>query len=155
MESGTVYDNRKVCADLGMAVGASLTGVQIEQLSDEQLASQIDATTVFARIAPEQKARIIRVQRAAGADVAFMGDGVNDAVALHHADVGISVDTATDVAKDAADIVLLDRDLGVLADGVVEGRRIFANTMKYVLMAKKSHTSGERKLIHSEPRSLG
>jgi len=79
------------------------------------------------------------VQRASGADVAFLGDGVNDAVALHHADVGISVDTATDVAKDAADILLLENDLGVLADGVVEGRRIFANTIKYVLMATSSN----------------
>ena len=96
-------------------------------------------TSVFARVSPEQKARILRAQRDAGSAVAFLGDGVNDALALHHADVGISVDTATDVAKDAADIILLERDLDVLADGVVEGRRIFANTIKYVLMGTSSN----------------
>ncbi len=97
------------------------------------------ATTIFARVSPEDKARIVRAQRHAGADVAFLGDGVNDALALHAADVGISVDTATDVAKDAADVLLLRKDLGVLADGVTEGRRIFANTVKYVLMATSSN----------------
>ena len=96
-------------------------------------------TTVFARVSPEQKSRIIKVARRTGVDVAFLGDGVNDAVALHAADVGISVDSAADVAKDAADIVLLDKDLGVLAEGVMEGRRIFANTLKYVLMATSSN----------------
>ena len=94
---------------------------------------------MFARISPDQKSRIIKVARRTGKDVAFLGDGVNDAVALHHADVGISVDSGTDVAKEAADVVLLDKDLGVLADGVMEGRRIFANTMKYVLMATSSN----------------
>ena len=88
---------------------------------------------------PEQKSRIIRAQRKLGADVGFLGDGVNDAVALHDADVGISVDSGSDVAKDAADIVLLDKDLGILADGVVEGRRIFSNTIKYVLMGTSSN----------------
>ncbi len=87
----------------------------------------------------DQKARVVKVARRDGADVAFMGDGVNDAVALHVADVGISVESATDVAKDAADIVLLDKDLGVLATGVTEGRRIFTNTLKYVLMATSSN----------------
>jgi Mg2+-importing ATPase len=93
----------------------------------------------FARISPEQKARILRAQRRAGSAVAFLGDGVNDALALHHADVGISVDSGTDVAKDAADIILLEHDLDVLADGVGEGRRIFANTIKYVLMGTSSN----------------
>ena len=108
---------------------------QLDALDDAALAAALPQTTIFARVTPEQKSRIIKAQRALGDDVGFLGDGVNDAVALHDADVGISVDTATDVAKDAADIVLLDKDLGVLADGVVEGRRIFANTIKYVLMA--------------------
>ncbi len=95
--------------------------------------------TVFARVSPEDKARIVRIQRTSGGGVAFLGDGVNDALALHAADVGISVDSATDVAKDAADVILLEKDLDVLADGVTEGRRIFANTIKYVLMGTSSN----------------
>jgi Mg2+-importing ATPase len=94
---------------------------------------------VFARVSPEHKARIVHAQRRSGGGVAFLGDGVNDALALHAADVGISVDSATDVAKDAADVILLDKDLDVLADGVTEGRRIFANTLKYVLMGTSSN----------------
>ena len=94
---------------------------------------------MFARVSPEDKARIVRVQRRSGGGVAFLGDGVNDALALHAADVGISVDSATDVAKDAADVILLEKDLDVLADGVAEGRRIFANTIKYVLMGTSSN----------------
>jgi Mg2+-importing ATPase len=129
----------KVCRDIGVELEAALTGAEISRLDDEALAAAIPHTTVFARVSPDQKARIIKVARRSGADVAFLGDGVNDAVALHAADVGISVESATDVAKDAADIVLLDKDLGVLADGVMEGRRIFANTLKYVLMATSSN----------------
>src|SRR6185436_10608026 len=106
---------------------------------DAQLMEAIAGATVFARVGPEQKARIVRVQRHRGGDVAFLGDGVNDALALHAADVGISVDSATDVAKDAADVILLEKNLDVLADGVVEGRRIFANTIKYVLMGTSSN----------------
>ncbi len=129
----------KVCRDIGVEVDAILTGAELERLDDDALAAAIPHTTVFARVSPDQKSRIIKLARRGGADVAFLGDGVNDAVALHAADVGISVESATDVAKDAADIVLLDKDLGVLADGVMEGRRIFANTMKYVLMATSSN----------------
>jgi Mg2+-importing ATPase len=136
-DNGTVA--AKVCGDIGIELGRVLTGAQIESLDDDGLSDAIPATTVFARVSPDQKSRIIKVARRRGDDVAFLGDGVNDAVALHAADVGISVDSATDVAKDAADIVLLDKNLGVLADGVVEGRRIFANTMKYVLMATSSN----------------
>ena len=90
-------------------------------------------------VSPEHKAQVIREQRRTGTDVAFLGDGVNDAVALHAADVGISVDSATDVAKDAADVLLLEKNLDVLADGVMGGRRIFANTIKYVLMGTSSN----------------
>ena len=91
------------------------------------------------RITPEQKGRLVSAARRSGRSVGFLGDGVNDALALHSADVGISVDTATDVAKDAADVVLLEKDLGVLATGIAEGRRIFANTIKYVLMGTSSN----------------
>ena len=129
----------KVCRDIGMDVTGVLTGDELQAMDDDALAAAIPATTVFSRVSPDQKARIVKIARRDGADVAFMGDGVNDAVALHVADVGISVDSATDVAKDAADIVLLDKDLGVLATGVTEGRRIFANTLKYVLMATSSN----------------
>ena len=128
-----------VCRSLDIAVEGTLTGAELDHLGDAQLMAAVIRTSVFARVSPEQKARILSAQRHAGSAVAFLGDGVNDALALHHADVGISVDTATDVAKDAADIILLERDLDVLADGVVEGRRIFANTIKYVLMGTSSN----------------
>lgn len=129
----------KVCRDLGLVSGGTLTGVQIDDLSDPELGAAVTKTSIFARVSPEQKARIIKELRQQGRAVGFLGDGVNDALALHHADVGISVESATDVAKDAADIVLMDKDLGVLAEGVREGRRIFANTIKYVLMGTSSN----------------
>jgi Mg2+-importing ATPase len=129
----------KVCRDLGLGDSDALTGADLDALDDSQLAAAIANTTVFARVSPEHKARIVRTQRRSGGGVAFLGDGVNDALALHAADVGISVDSATDVAKDAADVILLEKDLNVLADGVAEGRRIFANTIKYVLMGTSSN----------------
>jgi Mg2+-importing ATPase len=128
----------KVCADLGLPPGRVATGADIDKAGD-RLGALLARTTVFARVSPEHKAQIVRAQRATGAGVAFLGDGVNDAVALHAADVGISVDSATDVAKDAADVLLLEKDLDVLADGVTGGRRIFANTIKYVLMGTSSN----------------
>ena len=128
-----------ICERLGLPVSGVLTGADLDRLADEELTRALPRTTVFARVSPEQKARVVRAQRGCGEDVAFLGDGVNDAVALHAADIGVSVDSATDVAKDAADIVLLEKDLDVLSDGVVEGRRIFANTMKYVLMGTSSN----------------
>ena len=128
-----------LCGQLGVAAGRVLTGPELAALDDEALRQAIPETTIFARVSPEQKSRIILAQRAIGSDVGFLGDGVNDAIALHDADVGISVDSAVDVAKDAADVVLLTKDLDILADGVVEGRRIFANTIKYVLMGTSSN----------------
>jgi Mg2+-importing ATPase len=129
----------KVCADLGLPVSRVVTGQELDGVADADLPALIAQTTVFARVTPEHKAKIVRAQRTTGVDVAFLGDGVNDALALHAADVGISVDSATDVAKDAADVILLEKNLDVLADGVVGGRRIFANTMKYVLMGTSSN----------------
>ncbi|MBG6225375.1 Mg2+-importing ATPase [Arthrobacter sp. CAN_A2] len=129
----------KVCDELGVFSGGTLTGTAVETMSDPELAAAAREASIFARVSPEQKARIIRLLRQSGGSVGFMGDGVNDALALHAADIGISVDSATDVAKDAADVVLLDKDLGVLAEGVMEGRRIFANTIKYVLMGTSSN----------------
>jgi P-type Mg2+ transporter len=130
---------RKVCADIGLKVSGTITGSELDALDDAELARRLPETSIFARVTPEQKSRVITAQRQLGVDVGFLGDGVNDAVALHDADAGISVDSATDVAKDAADMVLLDKDLAILADGIVEGRRTFANTMKYVLMGTSSN----------------
>lgn len=129
----------RVCTELGLTSGGSVTGTELARLDDEQFTEVARRATVFARVSPEQKARLVRALRAEGRSIGFLGDGVNDALALHAADVGISVDSGTDVAKDAADVVLLEKDLGVLADGVTEGRRTFANTIKYVLMSTSSN----------------
>jgi P-type Mg2+ transporter len=128
-----------VCRSLGLDYGEAITGPELEKLTDEELLERIPRTGIFARVSPDQKSRIIVAQRGLNKDVGFLGDGVNDAVALRDADVGISVDTGSEVAKDAADIVLLGKDLGILAGGVLEGRRIFSNTMKYVLMGTSSN----------------
>lgn len=128
-----------VCGEVGLSLDGTMTGDQVDALDDAALTRAIPQTRIFARVSPQQKARIVRLHHEAGNDVAFMGDGVNDALAIHQADVGISVESASDVARDAADVVLLEKDLGVLADGVLEGRRIFANTTKYVLMGTSSN----------------
>lgn len=128
----------KVCAELGLVSTGTFTGSELADLDDTAFEAAAKGGTIFARISPEQKARLIAALRRTGRSVGFLGDGVNDALALHSADVGISVDTGTDVAKDAADVVLLEKDLGVLVAGVAEGRRIFANTVKYVLMGTSS-----------------
>jgi Mg2+-importing ATPase len=129
----------KVCADLGLVSKGTITGAQMEHFGDEDFGQAAQDHTIFARISPEQKQQLIKAMRHTGRSVGFLGDGVNDALALHAADVGISVDTATDVAKDAADVILLEKDLDVLATGVAEGRRIFANTIKYVFMGTSSN----------------
>jgi len=108
-----------ICRSLGIDFGETISGPELANLSDAELIERIPRTGIFARVSPEQKSRIIKAQRSLGKDVGFLGDGVNDAVALHEADVGISVDTGSEVAKDAADIVLLGKDLGILAGGVL------------------------------------
>lgn len=136
-DSATVAE--RVCDQLGMVPLGTLTGDQVDALDDQALIDAARRVSIFARVSPEQKARIVLALRRKGRAVGFLGDGVNDALALHRADVGISVDSAVDVAKDAADVLLLEKDLDVLADGVTEGRRIFANTIKYVLMGTSSN----------------
>ena len=136
-------DNRLVAANVGQQIGLSgtkiLSGPDLGRLSDGALLQKVGGVDVFAEIEPNQKERIILALKKAGNVVGYMGDGVNDASALHAADVGISVDSAVDVAKEAADIVLLDKDLGVLVQGVREGRTTFANTLKYVFMATSAN----------------
>jgi len=136
-------DNHLVAASLSKKMGLSdtkiITGPELRQMSDDALLRHVGVVDVFAEIEPNQKERIIIAMRKAGNVVGYMGDGINDASALHAADVGISVDTAADVARDAADIVLLEKDLGVLVEGVREGRTTFANTLKYVFMATSAN----------------
>jgi P-type Mg2+ transporter len=136
-------DSRAVAISITQKIGLSnakvLTGSQLHQLSDEALMHQVQQTNVFAEVEPNQKERIIIALKKAGNVVGYMGDGINDASALHAADVGISVESAADVAKEAADIVLMQKDLNVLIEGVKEGRITFANTLKYVFMATSAN----------------
>jgi P-type Mg2+ transporter len=131
--------SRKVCHDVGLPTEKMLVGSDIEALSDEQLAEAAERTTLFARLSPADKQRIIRALRGRGHVVGFLGDGINDAPALKTADVGISVDTAVDVAKESADLILLEKSLMVLEEGVLEGRKVFANILKYIRMGASSN----------------
>jgi Mg2+-importing ATPase len=128
-----------VCGQLGIPVTGLLTGTQLAALSEEALSARIEETNLFCRVTPAQKNRIILALQRRGHVVGFLGDGINDAPSLHTSDVGISVDGAVDVAKDAADIILLDGDLEVVERGVREGRRTFGNIMKYVMMGTSSN----------------
>ena len=130
---------RKICEEVKVPCMGVISGSDLTQMSTTQLRKVVEETTIFARVTPEQKLDIIKALKTNGHVVGYMGDGVNDAPALYEADVGISVDAAVDVSKDAADIVLLQKDLLVLANGVEEGRRIFGNTIKYVLMGTSSN----------------
>jgi Mg2+-importing ATPase len=131
--------SRKVCKDVGMEADPMLLGGDVEKMSDGELAEAVEKTTLFARLSPAHKQRVIEALRSKKHVVGFMGDGINDAPALRAADIGISVDTATDIAKESADLILLEKDLMVLEGGVVEGRRVFANILKYIRMGASSN----------------
>ena len=136
-------DNDKVtqavCEKVGLDVDNILLGVEVDSLSDEELSQAVEDTTVFAKLSPDQKARIILQLKANGHKVGYMGDGINDAPSMKVADVGISVDTAVDIAKETADVILLDKDLMVLEKGLVEGRKVYANMTKYIKMTVSSN----------------
>ena len=131
--------SRKVCKDVGLSADPMLLGADIEKMADPELADAAEKTTLFARLSPAHKQRVIRALRGKGHVVGFMGDGINDAPALRAADIGISVDTATDIAKESADLILLEKDLMVLEGGVIEGRKVFANILKYIRMGASSN----------------
>jgi Mg2+-importing ATPase len=131
--------SKKVCHDVGLPTEHLVLGSDIEKMSDEELLAAARKATIFARLSPAHKKRFIEVLRANGHVVGFMGDGINDAPALRAADVGISVDTAVDIAKESADVILLEKSLMVLEEGVLEGRKVFANILKYVRMGASSN----------------
>jgi Mg2+-importing ATPase len=130
---------QKVCRDVGLPVEKIITGDQLRSMTDEQFSDAVESGNVFARLSPSQKSEIIQALQKRGHVVGFMGDGINDALALKISDVGISVDTAVDVAKEAADIVLLEKSLLVLEEGIVEGRKVFGNIIKYIRMGASSN----------------
>lgn len=136
-------DNRAIsritAGEVGLDTEPMLTGSDISDLSDGELADRVDETTLFAEVDPLQKERIIRALSSRGHTVGFVGDGVNDVAALHAADVGISVDTGVDVAKETADLILLDKNLAVIGDGIQQGRRVFVNTLKYVYVTTSAN----------------
>lgn len=130
---------KKICSEVGLAVDHLLLGSEVAQMSDQDLTEAAEKTTVFARLSPADKQRIVKALQAKGHAVGFMGDGINDAPALRAADVGISVDSAVDIAKESADAILLEKSLMVLEEGVIEGRKVFANILKYVRMGASSN----------------
>ena len=139
MTGDNQYVTQKVARDVGLAADRILTGNQVDTMDDAALAVQAENGAIFTRVSPEQKNRVILALKTRGHVVGYMGDGINDAPSLHTADVGISVVNGVDVAKDAAKIILLEKDLAVLNDGVMEGRRSFANIMKYIIMGTSSN----------------
>jgi Mg2+-importing ATPase len=130
---------KKICKDVGIPINNILLGKDLENMSDEELIACIDSISILAKLSPLQKSRVVKILQAKGHTVGFMGDGINDASALRDADVGISVDTAVDIAKESADIILLEKDLMVLRKGVIYGRRTFGNIIKYIKMTASSN----------------
>ncbi|MGO8698766.1 MAG: magnesium-translocating P-type ATPase [Limisphaerales bacterium] len=130
---------RKVCKDVGLDTGEVLLGNAVETMTDEQLGKAVEKTQVFARLSPTHKQRIVEALRRNGHVVGFMGDGINDAPALRAADVGLSVENAVDIAKESADMILLEKNLMVLDEGVLEGRKVFVNILKYIRMGASSN----------------
>ncbi len=130
---------RHVCAELGIAIKGVLSGAEIAAMNDDALRARVEDVTLFCRANPQQKNRVLLALKARGHVVGYLGDGINDAPSLHTADVGISVDSAVDVAKQAASMILMENDLGVLHAGIREGRRTFGNVMKYIMMATSSN----------------
>src|SRR5699024_8463712 len=130
---------RTICKQVGLKVRNMLLGPDIDNMKDEELARAAESTDVFAKLTPKQKARVVSILRENGHTVGYMGDGVNDAAAMRSADIGISVDTAVDVAKESADVILLEKDLMVLEQGIVEGRKTYANMIKYIKMTASSN----------------
>jgi Mg2+-importing ATPase len=130
---------KKICHDVGIPVKNIVLGTELESMTEEELTLKIDDVSIFAKLSPLQKVRVVKALRAKGHTVGFMGDGINDAAALKEADVGISVDTAVDIAKESADIILLEKDLMVLRKGVIYGRRTFGNIIKYIKMTASSN----------------
>ena len=130
---------RKVCSEVGINAEKILLGKQVESMSDVDLAEAVEAADVFARLSPFHKQRVVKALQKKGHVVGFMGDGINDAPALHAADVGISVDNAVDIAKESADMILLEKSLMVLEEGVLEGRKVFVNILKYIRMGASSN----------------
>jgi len=130
---------RKICKEVGLPIEHAILGKDVEKLSDAQLQETAEITTIFAKMSPMQKSRVIRALQRNGHTVGYLGDGINDAAALKDADVGISVDTAVDIAKESADIILLEKSLLVLEEAVIEGRKTFANIIKYIKMTASSN----------------
>ena len=130
---------RKVCTEVGLKVEKIPLGNEVEKMSDEELSELVDRFNVFARLSPAHKQRIVKALQKKGHTVGFMGDGINDAPALRAADVGVSVDNAVDIAKESADVILLEKSLLVLEQGVLEGRKVFVNILKYIRMGASSN----------------